>query len=772
MTPTLKPAAGISADARSFMESAGTHSAMTAVRATELPDPDSISDDDLLLRAQEQFRRASAADGTWRQRAVEELNFCDALEHWDQKAKEERNGRPQLVFDLIGPKIAQVVNDMRQAPPEIRFAPVGSGGDKEEAKILMGLDRNIDNDSSAPTARETAYEFAVKIGRGWWREDFEWENNDPEPSVTSFQQKITTRRIANPFSVYADPASDEFDYSDMMYAFQTEDLDKDTFEQIYGEDSTITALSGNFEGIGNPIREEWFPNGCVRVAEYWWIEIDRSNLYCLRDGRVLKFEDLPDKADIVMKRVVEKRTVNWAKLTGKDVLDRKKWPGKWIPLIGCVGREILKDGKRLQTGMIRPVIDANKSYDYMRSKEVEAIGLSPLSQWLVAEGSIENHEWKYADSNRKAFAYLEYKTRDAEGNACDKPQRINSGVDTAGITQAIAHASQDVMTGTNVYAPDTGQPVPDQSGVAIQKRVQQSDNAHYNYADNLARAMKHAGRVRLDLIPHVYSEDRIISIFDPDGKVRAMRVNGPQRPEDNIKAATDKIVNLKLAPQRYDVVIGTGPGYATKRQQGFQELIQMAQIDPTIMAKAGYIFVKASDSPYAEEVSAAIAPPGVMDQDGPPVPMQAQQQLQQQSALIKALTESVQHLTQTINEKQLELQSKERIAAADRAAKLEMEGMRDRATVEAAALHFGETATSNRLDYEFRAIENMQDHIETSAQMELDQRLAQDQQQHEKDMAAQQQANQPNLGSANGNAAGASPQSLSPTGSQSPASAG
>ena len=744
MTPTLTPAAGISSDAAAYMHSVGAHSSTVAVSAKELPDLDSISDDELLERAQEQFRRAASADQTWRERAVQELNFCDALEHWDEQAKQERNGRPQLVFDLIGPKIAQVVNDMRQAPPEIRFAPVGSGGDKEEAKILQGLDRNIDNDSNANTARETAYEFSVKIGRGWWREDFEWENNDPEPSPTSFQQKLTTRRIANPFSVYPDPASDEFDYSDMMYCFVTEDLDKDTFEEVHGEDSAITALSGNFEGVGNPIRQEWFPNGCIRVAEYFWVEIDRSNLYCLRDGRVLKFEDLEDGADIVMKRVVEKRTVNWAKITGKDVIERKKWPGKWIPIVACVGREILKDGKRLQTGMIRPVIDANKSYDYMRSKEVEAIGLSPLSQWLVAEGSIENHEWKYADSNRKAFAYLEYKTRDAEGNPCDKPQRINSGVDTAGITQAIAHAAQDVMTGTNVYAPDTGQPVPDQSGVAIQKRVQQSDNAHYNYADNYARAMKHAGRIRLNLIPYVYSEDRIISIFDPDGKVRAMRVNGPVRPEDNIQMAVDKIIDLRKAPQRYDVVIGTGPGYATKRQQGFQELIQMAQIDPTIMQKAGYIFVKASDSPYAEEVAAAIAPPGVMDQDGPPVPLQAQQQLAQQSALIKALTQSVQGLTETINQKQLELASKERVADADRASRVAIAAMGDRATVEAAALHFGETAASNRLDAEMQAIESLKDHIETTADQELTVRLAREQREHEQMMAQQAQQNQPN----------------------------
>ncbi len=746
MTPELTPAAGVQADVRSFIQSAGKHSSISAVTAQELPDLDSASDAELLDQAHERFRRSTSADSLWRQNGVQEIDFCDNYEHWDERAKQMRQGLPCMVFDILGPKIAQVVNDARQAPPEIKFVPVGSGGDKEEAKILMGLNRNIDNDSAADTARETAFEFAVKIGRGVWREDYDWETQDPEPSERSFYQKLVTRRIANPFSVYPDPAAEEFDFSDMMYCFVTEDLDKDTFEEVHGDDNFIVPLSGNFEGVGNPIREEWFPNGAVRVAEYFWVEIDRSYLYLMNDGRSLKFDDLKEGDIPVMKRVVEKRTVNWAKITGKDVLERKKWPGRYIPIIFCVGKEVLKDGKRLQTGMIRPSIDAQKSYDYMRSKECEAIGLAPLSQWLVAEGSIEGHEWKYADANRKAFAYLTYSQVDSRGEKCPPPQRINSGVDTAGISQAIMHASQDVMSVTNVYAPDTGQPVPDQSGKAIGLRTRQSDNAHFNYADNYARAIRHSGRVRLNLIPYVYSENRIISIFDPDGKTRAMRVNGPVRPEDNIKWAVDKIVDLKTAPNRYDVVVGTGPGYATQREEGFAQFIQLATIDPTIVQKAGDIAVRASNSPYADEIADRIMPPGAQGADDQPIPPAVQQQIVQLTQLNKALVQSVTQLTKVIDEKQLELASKERISTGDRAAKLAIAAMQDRATVQAAALHFGSTSMSNSLDAQMEAIENTWQAQDTQAERELTQRLAREEQEHQQLLQKNAQQAQPPAG--------------------------
>lgn len=713
--------------------------ATVAVSAIELPDLDSISNSQLLVEAQERFARSVTADMAWRERAVKELNFCDALEHWDQKALDDRQGRPSLTFDLIGPKIAQVVNDARQAPPEVRFQPVGSGADKEEAKVLQGLSRNIDNDSGADTAHLTAYEYAVKIGRGWWREDFEWETNDPEPTETSFYQKLVTRRVANPFSVYPDPAADEFDYSDMNYCFQTEDLDSATFNDLYGEDSRIPGFGGNFEGIGDPIRKNWFPQGAVRVAEYWWVETDRTYLYCMPDGRVLTLHQLKEGEIPRMRRVVEKRVVNWAKITGMEVLERRKWAGKWIPMICCVGKEILKEGKRLQTGMIRPVIDANKSYDWMRSKEAEAIGLSPLSQWLVAEGSIENHEWKYADSNRKAFAYLEYKTTGSDGQLCPKPERVNSGVNTTGISQAIAHAAQDVMIGTNVYAPDTGEPQSDQSGRAIALRHRESDNAHFNYADNFARAMRHAGRVRLDLIPHVYSEDRIITICDPDGKVRAMRVNGKPRPDDNLKQAVDKILDLRTAPTRFNIVMGTGPGYATLRQEGFQQMMQMAQADPMILQKAGDIIIRSSDAPYADEIADRLAPPGVPGGDGPDLPPAAQAQIQQLNMANQALTKSVQDLLQQEANKKLELESRERIADGDRAARVEIATISARAMLEAAALKNGSDAASILLDAQLKAAEGMHDERESQVDREHQQAMAREQQQHEADQAQKAQ---------------------------------
>src|SRR5579872_925430 len=225
---------------------------VSASRKTEAPPKE--EDDTLLARAREDFSRCVAWESKWREKARKELEFVDALEHWDPGMKTERAGRPCLVFDRIGPSIDQVVNDARQNPPEPRVSAVGAGADKETADIVQGMLRNIDQDSSAIIAYLTAYEHAVKIGRGWWRIDFAWENDGLDLDASSFQQKIVIKRVRNPFSVYPDPGAVELDYSDFRDSSVTENLSLRAYKEQY-PDSMVSGLS-SFESIGDNIRGE------------------------------------------------------------------------------------------------------------------------------------------------------------------------------------------------------------------------------------------------------------------------------------------------------------------------------------------------------------------------------------------------------------------------------------------------------------------------------------------------------------------------------------
>jgi len=707
-------------------------------RRRKADEPQNDEERDIHKAALDRFRLVQTYESNWRTKAQNELNFL-AGEHWDPTMKSERQGRPCLVFDKIGPAVMQVVNDTAQSPPEAQISPVGAGADKDTAEILEGILRNIDQDSSAEDAYMTAYKPAVAIGRAWWRVNFEWESNDGI-DLDSFQQKIVVCRIANPFSVYPDPASDQWDYSDMRFCFVTEDVDKETFEDMYPE--AASAGFGEFTGVGDNVRTEWYPEGAVRIAEYWWVETDYEEIALLRNGAVVP----KAKADpnlMVAHRRVEKRHVRMAKITGMGIIEITDWPGQWIPLVPVLGEEIIKNGKRELIGMVRMSMDANLQYDYMRSKEAEAIGLAPISQWLVAEGQIENYETAWGEANRKPFAYLTYKAIGDKDNPIPPPIRINAEPAVQAISQAILAADQDIKATTSTYDPTLGGPQPEQSGKAINLRQRQADNAHFHYRKNLARAMQHDARIKLDLIPHVYSQERVMQIVNPDGSVKKVEINRWFQ-----EGVTKKIfkIGISHSPARYDVTIGTGMSYASRRERGADQLMQLAQAIPQVMARGLDIIVRMLDLPQGDELADRLRPPDVPpdSDDQPPIPPQVQAQLVQQQNLINAMTQQLQKLTQMIEMKKLDLESKERIATQNNIVNLIVAELQN-ATDQGIALTREQFASfKHRLDLLQEGQSIDADVQMQQSQQQHEQGMQQADQQHQQDMATQaQQAQKP-----------------------------
>jgi uncharacterized secreted protein with C-terminal beta-propeller domain len=193
------------------------------------------------------------------------------------------------------------------------------------------------------------------------------------------------------------------------------------------------------------------------------------------------------------------------------------------------------------------------------------------------------------------------------------------------------------------------------SGKAILARQREGDTANFHYADNLSRAIRHAGRCIVDMIPKVYDAPRIVRIMGEDDAVEAVQVNQPR--EDKAQ-----IVLTDLTVGKYDVTVSVGPSYSTMRQEAADAMMQFSQSWPKLMDVAGDKVVRAMDWPGAEEIAERIKrviPPEItreenasegMPQEG--LPPEVEQTLQQATEYIGMLQQQVQQLT-------AELQSKE-----------------------------------------------------------------------------------------------------------------
>lgn len=611
---------------------------------------------DPLHEARERYKLALDAWSEDRKRYIEDIEFA-AGNHWPKNILEERerDNRPVLVIDKLGQYIRQVVNDSRQSRPAIRVRPVDSAADVETADVIQGITRHIEDRSNSDVAYDSALECAVIGGFGFFRILTEYAHDE------TFEQEICIKRIRNPLTVLSDPDYKEPDGSDMRWVFILEDMDKDTYESTYGDDHPVnwdsdTTTYGEFIGGEK-----------IKIAEYFYIEEVERNLNMLVDGTTATDEEIA-KANaegipvppIKETRSIPVKEVMWCKMNGKEYIEKpKKWIGKYIPVVPVWGNEIDIDGKVIHTGMIHTAKGAQQLYDFSRSAYAERVALTPKAPYVAAFGQVEDFpEWE--DANNKNYSVLRYNPIDAAGNAVPPPQRQQAFDVPAGFAQDMQISEHDIQSALGMYAASLGQPSNEKSGKAIIARERSGDMATFHYHDNLARAIKHAGRIIVDMIPKVYDTARVVRILGIDGSANMVQLN-PNMPQSTLKLGAKSIHNIGLG--KYDVSVSTGPSYTTRRQEAAESMMQMTQANPALMQIMGDLLVKNMDWPGADEIAERlrlVLPPPIQqslqkDKEQSPEVKQVMAQAQQAIAQRDQQLQQAQQIMQKMQSKLQEL---------------------------------------------------------------------------------------------------------------------
>lgn len=119
------------------------------------------------------------------------------------------------------------------------------------------------------------------------------------------------------------------------------------------------------------------------------------------------------------------------------------------------------------------------------------------------------------------------------------------------------------------------------------------------YIDNWARAIRHTGKILVDLIPKIYDTARVLRIIGEDGRTQEIRIN--QLGGVAADGMTPRLSN-DVTTGAYDVALQMGPSYATKREEvrdGMTAFIQAApQTAPLILD----LVAKAQDWHLADEI--------------------------------------------------------------------------------------------------------------------------------------------------------------------------
>jgi hypothetical protein len=600
--------------------------------------------DSRIQEAIEFLKFANDADTMNRQEALEDLKFGGG-DQWPVELQNSRNleSRPVITVNKVDNYCRQVSNQQRQQRPRIKVHATNTHEDMVDAQTIQGIIRHIEVNSNADHAYDNAFEYAVRMGWGYMRVRTDYISED------SFDQEIYIDAVDNPFTVYFDPNSVLPDGSDADRCLITTMMRKDEFRKLY-PDAQDGGTSFTQRGTGDS-QSEWITKEDIRLAEYYYTVKEKAKLYLLSDGTAT-FADDKDfftrlaayGIEVVDTRESYKKTIKYCKLTAVEVLEERDWAGKYIPIVPVYGRHIVIGDKRKKFGMIRYAKDPQRMYNFWQTSITEGVALAPKAKWLLAEGQDEGHENDWANANIKSFPLLRYKQTDIDGRPAPVPVRLQPEPPQAGIMAAAAGVNDDIKSIMGIFDPaQLGQG--NISGKAINGQQQQVDLTNFDYYDNLTRSIAHIGKICLDLIPKIYDTERVMRIIGDDGKPELLTINQ--------RDSVGRVLN-DISVGQYDVVMETGPGYNSKRQEAVDNMLPLLSAAPDLMKVAGDLVFRNMDWPGADIIADRLAAANPMAQidDKSKIPPQVQMQLAMSQKQIQELTQQLQTQQMLIKQRQ------------------------------------------------------------------------------------------------------------------------
>jgi len=532
------------------------------------------SNEELHRLALDRFERIQNKEQEQRRLAVEDIKFAQTEDgQWDESAITKRAGRPRYTINRVAGAVDQLIGDQRQNRTDIKIRPSGGQSSEEVAKVLAGLIRNIETNSKAANAYDGAFDEVVNGGYGGWRivTEFDDDGFDQEIKIKPLQGATT--------SLWFDDAAKEYDRRDSMWAFVTVDMPMEEHKERF-PNSPMSDWSQ--EKFNNNTCANWIGENTVKVAEYWVKTPITRTLVLLSDSRIINededgaiLDELAAKGITEVKRRKAKSyKIEMILMDGSGILeDAKLFPGKFIPLVPCFGRQSHIESQTFTRGLVRFAKDANRIYNYTTSAAIETAALTPKDPIWITAKQAEGHVPQLKNFNTQNNPFLLY---NADPQAPGAPQRGGAPAVQGAFIQQIQQASMDLYHVTGMQPPSIGTNPELKSGKAIQAQERQGDRGSFIFSDNLAKSIEYTAEILIDLIPRIYDTERQVRILAQDGETEQVFIN---QVEIDRQTGEQVIVN-DLSLGKYDVVAETGPAFATQRQESAQQLIDLIGTSP------------------------------------------------------------------------------------------------------------------------------------------------------------------------------------------------
>lgn len=618
----------------------------------------------LLKELRERYDYASSVWAPIRENGAKNMRFV-AGDPWDPKERKAREtaGRPCISLDEINQYTNQVINQLRAKRRGVTFSPNGDGASEDTAEFYQDKWREIEYRSKAQIVYTTAAQNAIERGYGFVRVKTKYASDRTD------DQDIYLEEVVDPDSILPDPDAKRPTFSDQKFCFVHEQRKLAEFKREFPK-AKIQEFSADMYAIA----PKWLKGDEITIAEYWTISSKERELLILKgpDGTKMGLfaDEIRDKANLAY--VVKRRTVYVPQVcmyltNGVEILgDKTEWPGKYIPIAGCVGKVIYLDTgagtERKILSMVDLMRDPQMLNAYLRTNEAELVGMTPKTPYIGYVGQFRTRGEQWAKLNHEPVPFIEADplTEATGNNILPLPQRApyEPPIQALEILAESSRRSIQAAAGSSPL-PTQAQRRNEKSGVALKQIDQIAQVGSYHYGDHYDDMIEHVGVMGEDLMDKIYDTAREVAVRKANNTSEMRRINDPSDP----KSISTKGSHL--------VTVSTGPTFDSTRE-AVKDLAEtlITGPDPEMVRAVTPVAIKmmnlGAEADELIEIAETLQPPQVQalrQKDGEePDPKMLMQQLGQLKQQLQHAEQAMQELAKEAEGKQLDAATKVKVA--------------------------------------------------------------------------------------------------------------
>jgi hypothetical protein len=544
----------------------------------------------------ESFNEARTVETDNREKSREANRFLDERDgQWETDVLNTTNNKPRYTFDQVDPIVDQIAGEMEQADFDIRIKPAGGEATKDDALLLDGLVRNIENISGAKDIFSTAARSMVTGGLAGWRVQHKYVDAD------SFDQNIMITPIADFVNrVWFDPSSKLQDKSDAKFCYVINPISKDEYDERW-PDGSGQSVSSNQSN-----QDYGYKPDDIFIGQVYYEKFEKRMLALLSDGRVVEMDEEFDKIkdDLEAQGVTIQDTRNRPKKkimsrlfdASNWLIDEEETVFTYIPVIPVYGNYKIENNKTRYRGVVEKLMDPQRVLNYSLSREIEEGALAPRAKWWMTLKQALGFETSIATMNTNTDP-VQFYNPDAE--APGAPTQNGGSMINPGLASITMNMKQLIQSGGGLFDANMGASPNAQSGIAIERLQNKGDTGTIKYFKAHEIAICHTGRVIIDAIPKVYNTRRQERILKEDGSFTMEILNN-----EVMDTNTGEMVLVNdLSKGKYDVTCSAGPSFQNRQQEAVQGIIEVAKVDPSVMEIGSDILMKNMTFPGSEQLS-------------------------------------------------------------------------------------------------------------------------------------------------------------------------